>query len=150
RGEQPRLLQQLVEVAALTVRDLDRDLLVDPAVLGEEDGSESARAQVGEDLVFADCLTQEEHEDAWSIAPPLAATRASSRPRAATAGRSRYSRSPSRSRSAPPPRPRSSSASTRRECIGWPGGRSLRLPAPVRFRGAGRPSVAALPQPWES
>ena len=61
-GQQARLLQQVVEVAALAVGDLDRDLLVDPGVLGQEDGAEAAGAQVGEDLVLSDGLSQEEHE----------------------------------------------------------------------------------------
>ena len=44
RGEQPRLAEQLAEVHALLVRDLQRDLLVDPGVVGEVDGSEAAAA----------------------------------------------------------------------------------------------------------
>ena len=58
----PVVLEQVVEVPALPVGDLDRDLLVDPDVLGEEDGSESAGAQVRQDLVLPDSLSQEEHE----------------------------------------------------------------------------------------
>ena len=67
RGQQARLLQQVVEVAALAVGDLDRDLLVDPGVLGEEDGAEAAGAQVGEDLVLTDGLSQEEHEGSRGV-----------------------------------------------------------------------------------
>ena len=42
RGEQPRLFEHLAEVEALLVRNLERDLLVDPGVLGEIDGTEAA------------------------------------------------------------------------------------------------------------
>jgi hypothetical protein len=61
-GQQPRLLQEVVEVPALAVGDLDRDLLVDPLVLGQEDRAEPAGAQVGKDLVLSDRLPQHEHE----------------------------------------------------------------------------------------
>ena len=61
-GQEARLLQQVVEVAALAVGDLDGDLLVDPRVLREEDGAEAAGAQIGEDLVLTNGLSQEEHE----------------------------------------------------------------------------------------
>ena len=60
-GEQPRLAQQLAEVDALLVRDLERDLLVDPGVFGEVDGAEAAAADRREDLVLADDLSAEEH-----------------------------------------------------------------------------------------
>ena len=59
--EETRLLEQLVGVPRLPVRDLDRDLLVDPGVAGEEDGAEAAGAEVREDLVLADRLSQQEH-----------------------------------------------------------------------------------------
>ena len=45
RGEQPRLLEQLAEVEVLLVRNLERDLLVDPRVFGEVDGTEAAAAE---------------------------------------------------------------------------------------------------------
>ena len=60
-GEQPRLAQQLAEVDALLVRNLERDLLVDPGVFGEVDRAEAAAADRREDLVLADDLTAEEH-----------------------------------------------------------------------------------------
>ena len=59
-GEQPRLAQQLAEVEALAVRNLDRDLLVDPGVVREVDGTEAAAAERRGDLVFAECLAPEE------------------------------------------------------------------------------------------
>ena len=59
-GEQPRLAQQLAEVEALPVRDLDRDLLVDPGVLREVDGAEAAAAERRDDLVLAERLASEE------------------------------------------------------------------------------------------
>ena len=59
-GEQPRLAQQLSEVEALAVRNLDRDLLVDPGVLREVDGTESAAAERRDDLVLAERLASEE------------------------------------------------------------------------------------------
>ena len=40
RGEQARLAEQLAEVQVLAVRNLDRDFLVDPGVLGQVDGTE--------------------------------------------------------------------------------------------------------------
>ena len=51
-GEQARLPQQLAEVEPLPVRDLDRDLLVDPGVLREVNGTESAAPEGREDLVL--------------------------------------------------------------------------------------------------
>ena len=59
-GEQARLAQQLAEVEALPVRNLDRDLLVDPGVLREVDGAEAAAAERRDDLVLAEGLTPEE------------------------------------------------------------------------------------------
>ena len=59
-GEQPRLAQQLAEVEALPVRHLDRDLLVDPGVLREVDGTESTAAERRDDLVLAECLAPEQ------------------------------------------------------------------------------------------
>jgi dolichyl-phosphate-mannose-protein mannosyltransferase len=67
-GQEARLLEQVVEVPALAVGDLDGDLLVDPGVLGEIDRPEPAGAQVREDLILPDCLSQQEHEAAGSIA----------------------------------------------------------------------------------
>ena len=64
-GEQPRLAQQLAEVEALLVRNLERDLLVDPGVFREVDGAEAAAAERREDLVLAERLAFEQHaEDA--------------------------------------------------------------------------------------
>ena len=59
-GEQARLAQQLAEVEALAVRHLDRDLLVDPGVVREVDGTEAAAAERRGDLVLAECLASEE------------------------------------------------------------------------------------------
>ena len=66
-GQEARLLKQVVEVAALPMGDLDRDLLVDPRILREEYGAEAAGAQICEDLVLTNGLPQEEHEAAGSI-----------------------------------------------------------------------------------
>jgi len=60
-GEEPRLAQQLAEVDALLVRHLERDLLVDPGVLGEVDRAEAAAADRRQDFVLADDLAAEEH-----------------------------------------------------------------------------------------
>ena len=60
-GEQPRLAQQLAEVDALLVRNLQRDFLVDPGVFREVDRAEAAAADRRQDLVFPDDLTAEEH-----------------------------------------------------------------------------------------
>ena len=57
----PCLAQQLSKVDRLFVRHLERDLLVDPRVLGEIDGSETSAADRREDFVFADDLAAEEH-----------------------------------------------------------------------------------------
>ena len=44
-AEQARLVQQLGEIEVLlTVRNLQRDLLVEPRIFGEEDGTEAAAA----------------------------------------------------------------------------------------------------------
>jgi hypothetical protein len=67
-GQEARLLEQVVEVPALAVGDLDGDLLVDPGVLGQVDRPEAAGAQVGEDLILPDGLPQQEHEAGGSIA----------------------------------------------------------------------------------
>src|SRR5580765_8158366 len=60
-GEQPRLTQQLTEIDALFVRDLERDLLIDPGVFREVNRSKAAAADRLEDFVFADDLAAEEH-----------------------------------------------------------------------------------------
>ena len=77
-GEQPRLAQQLAEVDALLVRNLERDLLVDPGVFREVDRAEAAAADRRQDLVLADDLAAEEHLRA-SIAKRPAAPRAADR-----------------------------------------------------------------------
>ncbi len=61
RGEQPRLAQQLAEVDALFVGNLERDFLVDPGVFREVDRAEAAAADRRENLVFPDDLIAEEH-----------------------------------------------------------------------------------------
>jgi hypothetical protein len=60
-GQQARLLQKVAEIHVLPVRDLDRDLLVDPGVFGEVNRTEPATAEWREDLVLSDRLTAEEH-----------------------------------------------------------------------------------------
>ena len=67
---------------ALAVRDLDGDLLVDPGVLGEEDGAEAAGAQVGEDLVLPDGLRRAGTWSARSIAGRFGGVTARDRPSA--------------------------------------------------------------------
>ena len=62
RGEQARLAQQLAEVEVLPVRDLERDLLVDPGVFREVDGAEPAAAKRREDPVLPERLPLEEHQ----------------------------------------------------------------------------------------
>ena len=62
-GEQARLAQQLAEVESLPVRHLDRDLLVDPGVLREVNGTESAAAEGREDLVLPERLAFEQHAE---------------------------------------------------------------------------------------
>src|SRR6185436_9068940 len=61
RRKQARLAQQLAEVEVLLVRNFERDLLVDPGVVGEEDRAETSAANSREDLVFPDNLTTKEH-----------------------------------------------------------------------------------------
>src|SRR5581483_5664807 len=79
RGEEARLAEQLAEVRALAVGDLERNLLVNPGVLGEVDRAESAAADRRQDLVLADDLAAEEHARVY----PVRATRSRSlRPRA--------------------------------------------------------------------
>ena len=58
-GQEPRLAQQFAEVESLTVWNLDRDLLVDPGVLREVNGTESAAAEGRDDFVFPETLASE-------------------------------------------------------------------------------------------
>ncbi len=58
-GEEPGLPQQLAEVEALAMRNLDRDLLVDPGVLREVNGAESAAPERRDDLVLPETLASE-------------------------------------------------------------------------------------------
>ena len=74
-GEQARLAQQLAEVEALTVRHLDRDLLVDPGVLREVNGTESAAAERRDDLVLAEGLASEEQCRCWMPSRSIDANR---------------------------------------------------------------------------
>ena len=60
-GEETRLLQEIIFLAGLPMRHLDRDLLVDPGVAGEKDRSESSRTEVLENLIFPDILAQQKH-----------------------------------------------------------------------------------------
>src|SRR6185503_3787378 len=60
-GQQPRLAQQLAEVDALLMRDLERDFLVDPGVFREVNSPEASAAYRRQDLVLADDLSAEEH-----------------------------------------------------------------------------------------
>ena len=55
-GEQAWLAQQLAEVHVLTVRNLDRDLLVDPRVLRQVHGAEAAAPERSDDLVLPEVL----------------------------------------------------------------------------------------------
>jgi hypothetical protein len=64
RGEEAWFAQQLAEVEALAMRHLERDLLVDPGVLGQEHRAEAAAAERRENLVFADHLVAKEHRAA--------------------------------------------------------------------------------------
>ena len=57
-------LQQLAEIERLAVGHLERDLLVDPGVFGQEHRAEPAAAERREDLVLADHLVAEEHRPA--------------------------------------------------------------------------------------
>jgi hypothetical protein len=61
RREKTRLLQHLREVEVLFMRDLDRDLLVNPGVLSEENAAEATAAERRKDSVLADRLTLQEH-----------------------------------------------------------------------------------------
>src|SRR5262245_22861343 len=60
-GEEARLSQKLAEVHALLMGNLERNLLVDPGVFGEEDRSKSTAADRRENLVLTDDLAPEEH-----------------------------------------------------------------------------------------
>ena len=66
-GEQARLAQQLAEVEVLPVRNLERDLLVDPRVFREIDAAKAAAAEGREDAVLPDGLSAKEHLCAMSI-----------------------------------------------------------------------------------
>ena len=61
RREQPRFLEQLGEVEALLVGNLQRDFLVDPGVFGQVHAAEAAAAERRNDAVLADGLPAEEH-----------------------------------------------------------------------------------------
>src|SRR5262249_62155153 len=61
RGEKARLAEQLAEIEILLVRNLERDLLVDPGVFREVDRPEASAAQSPQDLVLSDDLPAEEH-----------------------------------------------------------------------------------------
>ena len=60
-GLETRLLEELEQLLGLLVGDLDRDLDVEPGVLGQEDRTEPAAPEGADDLVFADLLALEEH-----------------------------------------------------------------------------------------
>ncbi len=60
-GQQPRLAQQLAEVEVLPMRNLERDLLVDPGVFREVDRAEAAAAERRDDAVLADGLAAKKH-----------------------------------------------------------------------------------------
>ena len=79
-GEQARLAQQLAEVEVLLVRNLDRDLLVDPGVSARYTVPNPPLPSGGEDFVLAEDLSLEQHPTA-----SIAATRtAVDRPRPVT------------------------------------------------------------------
>ena len=58
-GEEARLSQQFTEIQSLTMRNFDRDFLVDPGVLREVNGTESAASQWRDDFVLPESLTSE-------------------------------------------------------------------------------------------
>ena len=58
-SEKAGFTQQLAEIESLPVRDLDRDLLVDPRVLCEVHGPEPAAAERTDDLVLPEYLAPE-------------------------------------------------------------------------------------------
>ena len=53
--------QQFAEVDTLLVRNLERDLLVDPGIFGEVHGAEASAADRRQNLVLADDLVPKEH-----------------------------------------------------------------------------------------
>ena len=59
-GEEARLSQQIAEVDVLTMRNLDRNFLVDPGVLREVNGAEPSATEGGDDPVLAERLASEE------------------------------------------------------------------------------------------
>ncbi len=61
RGKEPGLLQHLREIEMLLMRNLERDLFVDPRVLGQVDGTEAAAAERRQNAVLPNELTAEEH-----------------------------------------------------------------------------------------
>ena len=56
-GQESGLSQELAEVQVLLVRDLDRDVLVDPRIASEVDGAEPATPEGRDDLVLPELLT---------------------------------------------------------------------------------------------
>ena len=61
RRENPRLTEQIFELRGLLVRNLERNLGMEPGVLGKEDGTESAAADALTDQVAPDELVLMEH-----------------------------------------------------------------------------------------
>ena len=59
-GEEAGLSQQIAKVHVLTMRNLDRNFLVDPGVLREVDGAEPSATEGGDDAVLAERLASEE------------------------------------------------------------------------------------------
>src|SRR3954463_11782489 len=59
--QQARFAEEFTEIESLPMRNLDRDLLVDPGVVGEVNSAESAAAEWRDDFVFPETLTSEQH-----------------------------------------------------------------------------------------
>ena len=72
-GKQTRLAKQLAEVQPLPVRDFDRDLLVDPGVVREVNGTETTAPKRRADLVLPECLASEEQGVELTIGCQLSA-----------------------------------------------------------------------------
>ncbi len=61
RGQKPRFLQQITQLTALLVGDLDREFLIDPSIFDEIDRTEPSAAERLEDLILAELLTKKKH-----------------------------------------------------------------------------------------
>src|SRR5262249_60921621 len=75
--QEPWFTEELAEVEVLLVRNLERDLLVDPGVFREIDGPEASAANRLEDLVLPDQLSAEKHNAAEYTACAVVVSRKS-------------------------------------------------------------------------